>query len=188
MVKCFSCGKAASDPIFFLSDLTGKSKSGVISDVINGEFGLRFSRALDSSEREREQTQRIKGLINKALKAVMVNAAVYYYKEEYRYCRPAIKLLAKRGIYLSPDNLQSLPLGIFPNKLHLKRFIKNGTCLILHCGIWPIREPFSSCRRAISTWFARVSCYMAFIRQMKRVEPFRLSLLWLGNRVLFTLR
>lgn len=128
-VKCFSSGVYESDPIKFVSVLGNFSWSEAFN-YLRKKFNIRSLPAKISEElQEAELDQNIKSIIASACNDALVYAAEALSQDPedktFRYAKPCLAYLKRRGIPSEEQYIRNLPIGVLPPLLLLKALVPN---------------------------------------------------------------
>lgn len=122
VAKCFSCNKVVTDPVDLLAKASGTRTSYVLSTIVETRWGVRINAKVSERLRlEQEDSNSRLALIN-AMRKTLLAAVENIHEEEWSYAAPAVAMLIRRGVDLTPANLRRLPIGIMPTKAHLSKF------------------------------------------------------------------
>jgi len=116
--KCFGCNRFESNPVRFLSDISGMSWAEAVSFYRNKFSVTSFPKTVGKELDQREGLQRVRSVIAKVSKECLLRALQPYadgdQKSEYAIFFAALKYLEGRGIPLDRSLLKALPVGVLP--------------------------------------------------------------------------
>jgi len=133
-IRCLACGYKENSVVAFFRSISdrnsalandGPTGSSVLSFFVS--LGIQLSGRYQDSLHNDLATHKSRWLINLAMNNLLQDALVHYYDEEFNYCRAAVRLLVSRHVFPNQGHIASQPLGIFPTRFHLNKYLGRDT-------------------------------------------------------------